>query len=224
MRSNKSTSQFVNRISGKLNSIVRKSRMRRKLASAGLSAAHLIPTFTTTDELAVLMELASQVPPGSNVVEIGSYLGASTCYIASGLVGKGCMLTCVDTWQNETMPDGQRDTLQEFERNVQPVAHMISVVRKRTDLLHPGDLPEKATLAFLDGDHSYAAAKSDFALLAARVSHNGVIALHDTLYYQGVSRVLGDALATGQWRLEGCCNNLSWIRRAPFNNPDPEVA
>ena len=100
--------------------------------------------------------------------------------------------------------------------NLLPVWRHVHALRKRTEDITPEELPKDLRLAFLDGDHSYAAAKRDFSLVAPLIAPDGVIALHDTLAFQGVSRVLGEALATGEWRLGGCCGNLSWIRKTSF--------
>src|SRR5215472_1171352 len=96
-------------------------RMRALLGRAGLSHARAIHTFTTREELAALADLALCVPAGGRILEIGSYLGASTCYLAAGALGRNVSITCIDTWQNENMPDGVRDTLGEFRRNLAPV-------------------------------------------------------------------------------------------------------
>lgn len=204
----------------RLDRLERRSRTRQRLNAAGLAHAASIHTFTTEEELDVLMSLASRVPDNSEAVEVGSYLGASTCYIAAGLVGKNVSLTCIDTWQNETMPDGERDTLSQFKANLKPASAMLKIVRSRTNSLERDSLPSTVSFAFIDGDHSYAAAKYDFELLAPTVMMEGVIAFHDTLYFKGVSRVLGEALASGDWRLDGCCHNLSWIRRTGFQHAD----
>jgi len=210
----------LGRVCRKLNRVERRTRARAQLATVGLLHGADIHTYTTEDELDVLLKLASEAPAGSDVIEVGSYLGASTCYLAAGLAGRGCHLTCIDTWQNEGMPDGARDTLAQFEENLRPVSGMLRILRSRTDQLRPEQLPASASLIFLDAFHSYTATKFDFDFLSPLIIPNGVVAFHDTLFFRGVSRVLGDALASGEWRLEGCLNNLSWVRRADFLQPD----
>lgn len=56
--------------------------------------------------------LHTSISHNSICVEIGSYLGASSCYIAAS---KNCQkLYCIDTWANEGMSEGLRDTFDEF--------------------------------------------------------------------------------------------------------------
>ncbi len=192
------------------------------LAAAGVGHAAEIPTFTKPHELEGLLRLAQAVPAGGTVLEIGSYLGASTCYLAAGLWGRGGRIVCVDTWRNETMPEGLDDTWATFERNTSAVAGMLETRRQRSSELSNAGLERGVDLAFLDGDHGYRVTRGDFDLVEPLVAEGGVVAFHDARYFQGVSRVLGEVLATGDWRLEGCCENLSWVRRAGFANMDRE--
>jgi len=186
------------------------------LRRAGVARAPKIPSFTTKPELQALFTLAFEAPAGSVALEIGSYIGASTCYIAAGLAaGKG-HLFCVDTWNNETMPDGVRDTFAEFGRNTRGVRRLVTARRKSSHDLVPDDLRLPLHLAFLDGDHSYEAIKGDFEMVGPWMAEDGVVAFHDCLYYEGVSRVIGEALASGIWVMAGQVGNLFWMKRANF--------
>ncbi|HVS35914.1 MAG TPA: class I SAM-dependent methyltransferase [Gemmataceae bacterium] len=173
-------------------------------------------------ELATLYNLAMWCPPGARVLEIGSYLGASTCYLGAALAHRGGTLTCVDTWQNQTMPEGERDTYGEFLRNVAPIHDRLTLVRKRAEDLTPADIPGPYDLVFLDGDHSYAATRRDFDLVRERVAGDGVVAFHDCAEWEGVSHVIGEALACGQWALVGKVDNLMWMRRANWSHASPQ--
>lgn len=186
------------------------------LKSAGLRHACKIPTFTSKDELATLLNLALGMPSGGAAIEIGSYLGASTCYIAAGLRTHGGQLTCVDTWQNETMPEGLLNTMELFEKNVAPVRECLQLIRVDSMKLNLNEVGRRFDLAFIDGDHSYDSAKADFGSVSPCISDNGVVAFHDFSSFQGVSRVVGEVLATGMWRLEGTVSNLLWIRKTEF--------
>lgn len=189
--------------------------VERHLRKAGVGHAHSIFTHTIPTELHALFYLARACSPAAHVLEIGSYLGASTCYIAAGLAQKGGTVFCVDTWSNETMPEGPRDTFAEFVANTKAVSHLLKTIRKRSEDLIEADILTPLSLVFIDGDHSYPSVSGDFSRVAGWLSSTGVIAFHDCLYHEGVSRVVGEALASGQWVLSGSTNNLSWIKRAP---------
>jgi predicted O-methyltransferase YrrM len=188
----------------------------RSISARGLGHARDIPSWTGPTELRALHDLAAAAPPNATAVEIGSYLGASTCYLAAGLARGGGRIICVDTWNNETMPEGERDTFAEFTRNTRPVADRIAVVRKRSDLLGDGDIPVPIHLAFIDGDHAYEAVRRDFEIIAGRLAPNGIIAFHDfgDASFPGVTRVVGEALASGRWVQRGFVRTLVWITPA----------
>jgi predicted O-methyltransferase YrrM len=193
-----------------------------QLLEAGLHDVGPIHSFTENDELIALYYLASACRPGATVLEIGSYLGASTCYLAAGLRRNGGHLYCVDTWDNTTMPDGERDTYAEFERNTRGVADMITPVRKQSSELTESDLRLPVDLVFIDGDHDYEVVKSDLEIVQDWLADDGTIALHDVGdIFDGVSRAVGEALASGRWVLAGFVNSLAWIRPAPWDRSDP---
>jgi predicted O-methyltransferase YrrM len=194
--------------------LIGRAMRRRRLDGAGK-----IPTFTVKQELVALFALANQSRVDARVLEVGSYLGASTCYIAAGLRGEDFSITCVDTWQNETMPDGVRDTFEEFSRNVEGVKARLRLIRKPSGEVSPQELGEPFDMVFLDGDHSYRQTHQDFHMVSGLVAEGGVLAFHDSLFFQGVSRVIGEALATGAWQIGGIANNLFWIKRAQFVHP-----
>ncbi len=195
---------------------LKKTSIHCGLRKLGLKNAGKIHTFTTVDELIQLHEIAVACPQKANVVEIGSYLGASTSYIAGGLSGKKAIIYCIDTWQNETMPDGIKDTYKAFSNNLAKSTQEIIKIRKKSDEVTATDLPDHVDFAFIDGDHSFKSAQNDVQLLEPLMAKNSVLAFHDALYFQGVSQIIGDVLKRGNWRLEGQVNNLVWLRKHQF--------
>lgn len=192
----------------------------RELADASLPAATRVHTHMSALELNALYDLASEATETKRVLEIGSYLGASSCYLAAALSVNGGHLYCVDTWANETMPEGVQDTFAEFSKNTKGVAPLITAIRKRSDELTRDDLPLPVDLVFIDADHSYRAVKGDFEKVRGWVRDGGTIAFHDTIWFEGVSRVLGEILSTGAWMLGGKADSLVWIRKvSSFPNP-----
>ena len=81
---------------------------RKILIRYGISYANKIKTDTLEEESRTLYLLALKIREGGQGLEIGSYFGASTCYIVAGLAQRNGHLTCVDTWKNETMPEGEQ--------------------------------------------------------------------------------------------------------------------
>lgn len=201
--------RFLN-LSAKLETLQVEDRVRAVTATS----ASLIPTHTKQSELAILYKLASSRPPKCRALEIGSHLGASACYIAAGLAPKQGHLFCVDTWNNETMPEGEQDTLDEFDNNTRRFRSLITTIRKRSDELVESDLETPLGFAFIDGDHSYSSVKTDFEKISPWIQPGGIIAFHDsTPIFPGVPRVIGEALASGEWTLSGFVDSLCWLER-----------
>jgi predicted O-methyltransferase YrrM len=203
---------------------VERNVVRTALERIGASGAAGIPSWTSERELHALYTLAAACPRGARALEIGSYLGASTCYIAAGLSSRSGHLFCVDTWDNETMPEGPRETLPLFDAHTSGFANMITRVRKRSDLLVSGDVETPLNLVFIDGDHSYDAVRADFARVSAWLAADGIIAFHDVgaADHPGVSAVVGEAIAGGQWVPAGITESLVWIRRPYHARVEPE--
>jgi len=190
--------------------------LRLALRTSGVAGAPAIRSFTLPYELGALYDLGRHCPPGAAALEIGSYLGASACYIAAGLREVGGRLYCVDTWQNETMPDGIRDTLAEFKQNTRGVEDLLCLVRKRSDELTTTDIPDKLDLIFIDGDHSYEAVKADFLHVTPWLTENGIVAFHDHLFWRSVTQFIGEALASGAWVVAAQSGDLLCLKRSRF--------
>ena len=189
----------------------------RQLEKLNLQGVRDIHTWTSAAELEALYRLAASAPEGANIVELGSYLGASTCYLAAGASLVGGRVTAIDLWNNETIAGGERDTFADFQRNTAGASHLITIVRKRTQELTPADVPPPVDLGFIDADHSYEATKADAAFLAPLMAPKGVMAFHDTTVFAGVGRALAELLLTGEWCIYGQAENLTWIRRSTWS-------
>ena len=127
---------------------------RRVSRLAGMDVGR-IRTWTRPAELTRLYKLASRLPEGATVLEVGSYLGASTCYLAAALKRINGTLFCVDTWENQTMPEGEQDTMQRFRDHTRAFTDTIRTIRKRSEHLTISDVTMPVAMVFLDGDHSF---------------------------------------------------------------------
>lgn len=188
----------------------------RLLRRAGARHAPTISTHTTRRELNALFRLAVCAQAGSRALEIGSYVGASTCYLAAGLAKNGGHLYCVDTWHNETMPEGVLDTYALFQKHTDVFRQSISMIRGRSNEIGLGALPSNLSLIFIDGDHSYEVVRTDFERFSPLLSPGGIIAFHDCLWFEGVSRTIGEAMASGKWKIAGHADNLLWLKPASW--------
>jgi hypothetical protein len=132
-------------------------------------------------------------------VEIGSFLGASSCFICNA-ISNNSKLYCIDTWGNHAMKyceednEDERDTYEEFKANTQKYRNRIIEIRKwSTEAID--DLKQSETnidFLFVDGDHNYEAVKKDWELYSPLLHINSVIAFHDTGWANGVNQVISD--------------------------------
>jgi predicted O-methyltransferase YrrM len=163
------------------------------------------------------MRLAMNAPEGASAVEIGSHLGASALFIGGALAKQGGHLYCVDTWNNETMPDGERDTFAEFTANTRSLREFVTPLRSRSTEIDLEAIRSPLHLLFIDGDHSYDAVKNDFTYYEPLLAPGAVVAFHDSNVFSGVARFTGELLAGGRWAIGGHVCSLLWVSRAEWN-------
>lgn len=155
-------------------------------------------THLTFDEKYLLYRVAAKLPPKAVAVEIGSYLGASSCFIAAGL-SQDSRLYCIDTWGNQNMKydekdtdADERDTFQEFITNTGKYKEKIIGIRKwSTEAIEDIKMAENEIhLLFIDGDHNYEGVKKDWDLYRPLLKKNSLVAFHDTGWAEGVNKVI----------------------------------
>ena len=139
-----------------------------------------IPTHMTASERLALLQAALNLAPGFSIVEIGSYLGASTAFMAYGASTKGGVVHAIDTWHNDSMgAEGTRDTYAEFHKNTEPFAHFISVHRGHSIEIAKKEAPIPCDLLFIDGDHHVDAVIADLRDWLPSLRPGGMLAMHD---------------------------------------------
>ena len=128
------------------------------------------------------------------IAEIGAYVGASACCFGAATKGEfgQAEIFCIDTWNNDTMTEGVRNTWYEFIANTVPYSDIITPIRgvsvevvdkicQHTDRLD---------LLFIDGDHSYEGVKRDWDAYKKFLAKGSVVAFHDIGWAEGVKRVV----------------------------------
>jgi len=168
-------------------------------------------------ERGYLFQLASDLPANAQVVEVGSWMGASTCFIAGGLKGDQARIFAVDNfqglstcgedaaWYNRHFQRlGGNSTLEIFRANFAALGFA-----SRAEPVVSDSLAAAQSLAvklgaidfiFIDGDHSYAACKADIEAWAPFVKRGGVIAFHDFgSRADGVTRAIFETIKAGRF-------------------------
>lgn len=154
------------------------------------------------DEGRFLAELAR----GHDILEIGSYCGLSTLWLAS----TAKHVTCVDTFDGRGTP-APRDTYEEFRENIgkHGMAGKVSAFRGTSTEFGDTCLAKYKTdqfdLIFVDGAHDAHSVREDIRVAHSLVNAEGWIALHDygSDVHPDVKRVVDSLVSSGGFKKLG---------------------
>ncbi|MPY98123.1 MAG: class I SAM-dependent methyltransferase [Actinophytocola sp.] len=151
--------------------------------------------FLPTDEGLALHDAAREALGSGVAVEIGSYCGKSTIFLAAAAARTGGRVVTVDHhrgseehqpgWEYHD-PDlvdphtGRLDTLGVFRRTIADAGledHVVAVVGRSVNVAAFWRTP--IDFLFIDGGHTEAAAQADYEGWAPWVAVGGVLAIHD---------------------------------------------
>ena len=197
-------------------------------AEGSLGFEHLAGLFasTTLDEAIVSMSIRQtaylyglvRLLKPEKVIEIGRYKGGSTLVIAAAMDGRG-RLWSIDIRGAEPAHGLFRPVDAQIGDLCQRLGLEVALIvgDSRTVKLETGDVD----LVFIDGDHSYAGARSDFERFGRRVRVGGAVLFDDafddglleTPHTAGVSRVVEEVEKAGRFRLVKRVQKLAHLER-----------
>lgn len=162
-----------------------------RLRLKGYSAYFRIFTHMTLSEKLLLYKFVRRLALSSIIVEIGSYLGASSNFLAAGAIERGSVVYCVDTWYNDVMSERRRDTFNEFMTNTKRFNSVIIPLRGWSKEVAK-NFNKKIDLLFIDGDHSYKGAKEDVESWFPWLKNESIVVFHDVGWANGVKKVIAE--------------------------------
>lgn len=145
--------------------------------------------------------IVQQFPSESHFVEVGSWKGRSSVFMAVEILnsGKSIKFDCVDTWEGSPTveyhmadPDVVNNTLyQLFLNNIEPVKTIINPIKMTS--VEASKLYQDNTLdfVFIDANHDYEYVKEDILHWLPKVKQGGILAGHDR-DFDGVSKALSE--------------------------------
>ena len=169
-----------------------------------------LPGFLMLAEGMALMSLAENWPVDGDVVEIGSFKGKSTCFLAAGCraANRG-RVYAVDHfggspehqkggWEETAEIVAEGSTLPCFQKNVSAfgLGDRVEPLIGNSDEL-AARFSGQARLLFIDGEHSYEGTKRDYQSWEKFVPKHGVICFHDyqnNRYLDGVTKFIDDEI------------------------------
>ncbi|MBL0927156.1 MAG: class I SAM-dependent methyltransferase [Phycisphaerales bacterium] len=175
-----------------------------------------------------LFLLAAEGDGVGEVVEIGSFMGLSTCWLAAGSRSAGReKITAIDHFKGS--PEHQKGGTHEIEAIVREGSTYQAFLNNLRGVGVHGwvqpivagseraaaDWKKPIRLLFIDGDHSYEASKKDFEVWSPHIVPNGLIAFHDVGPWEGVTRFYQELAqnAGGKWRECLAMQSLRVIQR-----------
>jgi len=151
-----------------------------------------------------LARVAGSVFPPDVIVEIGSYKGKSTAYLAAGSrIGAGALVVAVDPWDLPGNPGGrfgfdQAETREAFERQLEAAGVRDAVEMRQ---MFSVDAARRFTrpigLLYIDGSHTYSDVRADWLAWSRHLGPDSVVAFDDygTPRNPGVTRLVDELIA-----------------------------
>ena len=138
------------------------------------------------------------------IVEIGSWKGKSTIWLAKGSkAGSGVKVYAIDphTGSSENRRRyGEVWTFPEFEHNVveADVQDIVIPLIKTSEEAGREWDGKAIELLWIDGAHEYEMVKQDFELWSQYLVEGGIIAFHDTIGWKGPRRLVKEEIYTSR--------------------------
>jgi MMP 1-O-methyltransferase len=163
-----------------------------------------------------LFRLARQSVPGTCIVEIGSWKGKSTVWLAAGAKSRvGVRVVAIDPHSGTDIHEAGQTTEHELRESIRRAGvedQVEVVVATSEDAVQGWNRP--VSLLWIDGDHSYEGARRDLELWRDHLIEGGVIAFHDTFVWQGPERlVCQSVLHSGHFSDPGFADTVTFARK-----------
>ena len=183
-----------------------------------------ITGYLLPNEAALLYRLASEVPAGGTIVEIGSYQGKSTVALGLGVKTKpytdAVLIYAIDPHMGE-MKHGARfdifDQVELFKNLLRfEVADVVNVVSMPSVHIAQAWCYGDIELLWIDGAHDYQDVTRDIQAWSKWLSPSGKMAFHDYANpdFPGVRQAVNEFLAAGQWRIREQVDTIVALERA----------
>jgi predicted O-methyltransferase YrrM len=193
--------------------------------------------FMPPDEGLALYAAAAAYAPAGPVLEVGTYCGKSTIYLAAAASQAGQAVITVDhhhgseenqpgwEYHDTTLVDpetGRLDTLPHFRNTLAGAGldeAVIAIVGRSAEVARLWGVP--LGMLFIDGGHTDAAAQADYESWAPFLARGGALAIHDVFPDpadggQAPFRIYRRALASGAFTEVTVAGSLRVLeRKAP---------
>lgn len=137
----------------------------------------------------VYQSMVAQAEDGMHFVEVGSWKGRSSAFMAVEIAnsGKQIRFDCVDTWEGDPNEQGHMEDrhvqagqlYEHFIENMKPVEGYYKAVRAPSVVAAAMYEDNSLDFVFIDAAHDYDNVKADIAAWLPKVKEGGIIGGHD---------------------------------------------
>ena len=156
----------------------------------------------------LLFKIAKSLRENSVIVEIGSFMGKSSCFIAEGIGLKKIQFFCIDPWNDHMKQKEAKGTFSEFLQNTEKYRSKIIVLRGFSyEIIKQWPSHRKIDFLWIDGDHSYEGVKKDIHDWIPLVKKDSFICFHDYRDAPGVKKAVDELVIDNKIKFvktEGC--------------------
>jgi len=166
------------------------------------------------DSITVLHKVLELIPPRGRFLEIGSYDGVTSGWLARRR--PNVTFVCVDPYRNDVpYPDRQdpHDHAVNWMKNCGKLPNAILVVCRTDELMQLGGLGWFDVI-LVDGDHRHKPSKFDLKLSIDLLADDGIILLDDLIKGKGgVEHSVNEVMATERWNLTPVAGSVSMMKK-----------
>lgn len=176
-------------------------------------------------------QLASNLPDGATVVEIGSFMGRSTSFLATAFWNANkqkVKIYCIDTWEGSGQEHAHLDLSKmyhTFRDNLQFFIgrEMVIPLQGRSDNQAFLDRFEDGSIdaVSVDGAHTYDEVKDDILNWWPKIKPDGIM-IGDDYNWQSVQQAVNDAFKELNMKKEVWCNKSTEFTWYTAKNGDAE--
>ena len=178
--------------------------------------------FLSDEEGQLLYELARNCSGSGVIVEIGSWKGRSTIWLAEGSkAGNNVKVYAIDPHTGSS-GKGKKEacTFEEFKKNIEDAKVsdiVVPLVVKSEEAAR--DFKEPVELCFIDGAHEYEFVRLDFDLWFPKLVDHGTIVFHDTGSWSGPKKVADDCVLKSKYFKDcGSVDSIIFAEKVKLNS------
>jgi hypothetical protein len=151
--------------------------------------------------------VVKKFPTNSHFVELGSWKGMSAAFMAVEIINssKNIRFDCIDIWSpdgylsDQTQKEFGDELMQCFLTNIEPVKHVINVIRKDSAAAAADYADHSLDFVFIDADHSYEGVKKDILAWLPKMKPDGILAGHDYAWHEPIRQAVSDVFGAGDY-------------------------